>query len=238
MSRILILAEPGFGKSTSLGKIDGLNIKGLDPKKTLIIACSNKALPIPGWRTKYTPLKTDPKNGNFISTIDPEVINKTIDYFLKNRPDIDNYVIDDFNFVMQDYYMANAKTKGFTTFQNIGYDVGQIFNRFDKINDAGKNLIVMAHPQEYETNGVVKYKMKTIGNMVDQYITPMGKFEIVLMGKETFDERSKKVEKFYVTSYDGDVRGKAPYGMFEDVYIPNDLNYVLEKAAEYEKENN
>lgn len=234
MSRILVLADSGFGKSTSLGEIEGLNIKGLVPEKTLIISCSKKGLPFPGWRNKYTDLRTDPKVGNYITTIEPDVIIKTIDYFLKNRPEITNYVIDDFNFVMQDFYMKNAKKKGYDNFQTIGYDMGRLFEKFDEIHEAGKNIIVLGHFDVTEVGGVIRFKLKTVGNMVDQYITPEGKFEIVLMGHEEYDMDKQQVKKSFVTGYNGVVRGKAPYGMFEKLYIPNDMGYVLEKAREYE----
>ena len=170
MSRILVLAESGFGKSTSIGEIKELKIKGLDPTKTLIIACSDKSLPFPGWKNKYKNIQTDGAgnvSGNYLSTNDPALICKTIDFFLKNRPDIENYVVDDFNFVMQDYYMENAKTKGYATFQTIGYDAGQIFKRFEAIHKKNKNIIVLAHPEYFEVNGVHKIKMKTVGNMVN-----------------------------------------------------------------------
>ena len=232
MSKILVLAESGFGKSTSLGKIDGLGIKGLDPKETLIISCSDTDLPFPGWAKQYEYLKSD-GSGNLFSSNDPTMIIKTINYFLKSRPEIKNFVIDDFNFTMQDYYLDHSKTKGYTTFQSIGFDVGQMFKSFSMIHKSGKNVIVLAHPEMYEVNGVPKFKMKTVGNMVDQYITPMAKFNIVLMGKEEYDDRTKTVNKYFVTGFDGTVRGKAPYGMFEDVYIPNDMGYVLEKVDEY-----
>jgi hypothetical protein len=235
MAKILILAESGFGKSTSAGEIPELGIKGLDPKKSMIIACSEKGLPFRGWRKKYVSIAKDPQNGNYLATNDPAKINKTIDFCLKNRPEIDNYLVDDFNFVMQDYYMENAKNKGFATFQSIGYDVNTIFKRFDAIHREGKNIIVMGHPDYYEVNGVHKVKLKTVGNMVDQYITPVGKFEVVLMGVEENDERSGAIKKQFATGYVSDsVRGKAPYGMFEDLYIPNDLGYVVEKVNEYE----
>jgi len=233
MARVLVLADSGFGKSTSLGNIPELNIKGLDPKKTLIIGCSDKALPFPGWSKQYIKIDKINPNGNHLVTNLPDIITKTIDHFLANRPEIENYVFDDFNFIMQDYYMDNSKTKGYTTFQTIGYDMGQIFKRFSAINNKGKNVIVLAHPEMQEIGGYVKIKMKTVGNMVDQYITPMGKFEIVLMGKEEYNERTNEVSKYFVTSYDGHVKGKAPYGMFKDLYIPNDMNYVLTKAEEY-----
>ena len=235
-----MLADSGFGKSTSLGEIKGLKIKGLKPEETLIIACSDRDLPFPGWAHKYKKVTTDSSGnviGNYLTSNDPDVINKTIEYFLKYRPDILNYVIDDFNFVMQDYYMDNAKTKGYATFQTIGYDLGQIFKRFATISKKGLNVIVLAHPESYEQNGVTKYKMKTVGNMVDQYITPIAKFDIVLMGHEEYDQRTGVIEKHFVVGYNGDVRGKAPYGMFEDIYIPNDMGYVIDKLEEYKTVN-
>ena len=79
----------------------------------------------------------------------------------------------------------------------------------------------------------MKFKMKTVGNMVDQYLTPVAKFNVVLMGNEIFDDTTQEIQKRFVTGYDGKVRGKAPYGMFEDMYIPNDMGYVLEKVEEY-----
>lgn len=232
-AKILVLAGSGFGKSTSLGKINGLKIKGLDPTKTLIISCTDKGLPFPGWKNDYKKIKPD-GTGNYIGTNDPELINKTIDFFLANRPDIENYVIDDINYTMQDYYMENAKTKGYATFQAIGYDMGQMFKRFEAINKRGKNIIVLGHYESYEENGITKYKLKTVGNMVDQYVTPEGKFPVVLMGKEEFNDRTGEVTKYFVTGYDGKVHGKAPYGMFTDTYIPNDMGYVLEKIDEYD----
>lgn len=234
MSRILVLAESGFGKSTSLGNIPGLGIKGLDPKETLIIGCSDKSLPFPNWKSNYKQVTKATPEGNYVVTNNPDVILKTVDHFLMNRPEIKNYVFDDFNFIMQDYYMENAKSKGYDVFKNIGYDIGQIFKKFTKINLSGNNVIVLAHPHIEEINDVAHYKMKTVGNMVDQYVTPMGKFEIVLMGKEEFDDRTKTVKKYFVTSFDGDVRGKAPYGMFKDVYVPNDMDYIITKIKEYE----
>ena len=47
MARILVLAESGFGKSTSLGAIPEYDIKGLDPKETFYITATNKGLPLP-----------------------------------------------------------------------------------------------------------------------------------------------------------------------------------------------
>jgi hypothetical protein len=68
--------------------------------------------------------------------------------------------------------------------------------------------------------------------MVDQYICPEGKFEIVLYGKASYNEKEKKSIREFVTNDDGIYPAKSPVGMF-DLYMPNDLGLVVEKVAEY-----
>ena len=51
--KALVLARSGFGKSSSIGEIPELNIKGLNPTETYIISCVNKPLPFRGSATKY-----------------------------------------------------------------------------------------------------------------------------------------------------------------------------------------
>ena len=107
---------------------------------------------------------------------------------------------------------------------------------FDAINNIpeDKNIICLAHYEEYkDKNGdSISYRYKSTGNMVDQYITPEGKFEIVLYGKSSFDEKEKKSIREFVTNDDGVYPAKSPIGMF-DLYIPNDLGLVVDKIAEY-----
>jgi hypothetical protein len=54
MSLIAVAGPSGVGKSTSMGQIPELNIKGLNPKETFIINVAGKPLPFKGWRKKYT----------------------------------------------------------------------------------------------------------------------------------------------------------------------------------------
>ena len=63
--------------------------------------------------------------------------------------------------------------------------------------------------------------------MVDQYITPEGKFEIVLYGKATYDNKEKKSIREFVTNDDGVYPAKSPVGML-DLYVPNDLGYIVD----------
>ena len=82
----------------------------------------------------------------------------------------------------------------------------------------------------------VEYTLKTTGKMVDEYLTPGGKFDICLIGKtgmETGENNIKKVVKFYVTNDDGETAGaKSAPGMFPPTII-NDLGLVVKKVNEY-----
>ena len=232
MSKILILAKSGFGKSTSIGEIPELGLKGLDPKTTYLISCVNKPLPFRGANKKFvvtTP--NNPTGGNRVITNDAEVVAKIINMLAKSP--YKNIVLDDMNYMAQDYYMKNALKGGWDTPKKIGYNTGLVFDAINNIPE-DKNIICLAHYEEYkDKNGdSISYRYKSTGNMVDQYITPEGKFEIVLYGKSSFDEKEKKSIREFVTNDDGVYPAKSPIGMF-DLYIPNDLGLVVDKIAEY-----
>lgn len=232
MSKILILAKSGFGKSTSIGEIPELGLKGLDPKTTYLISCVNKPLPFRGANKKFvvtTP--NNPTGGNRVITNDAEVVAKIINMLAKSP--YKNIVLDDMNYMAQDYYMKNALKGGWDTPKKIGYNTGLVFDAINAVPE-DKNIICLAHYEEYkDKNGdSISYKYKSTGNMVDSYITPEGKFEIVLYGKSSYDEKEKKSIREFVTNDDGVYPAKSPIGMF-DLYIPNDLGLVVDKIAEY-----
>lgn len=231
MSKILILSKSGFGKSTSIGKSEKLGIEGLDPKETFVISAVNKPLPFKGSSKLYTKFEK-PGVGNRLITDDAKTI-ATMITALCNAP-YKNIVLDDMNYISQNYYMRNALKGGWDCPKAIGYNMGLIFDAIDKMPDT-KNIICMAHYEEYkDKNGdSISYKYKTTGNMVDAYITPEGKFEIVLFGKVYVDENTKKVEHVLVTNNDGEYPAKSPVGMLPDIYMPNDLGVIVKKIEEY-----
>ena len=230
--KALILAKSGFGKSTSIGEIPELGIKGLDPKETYLISCVNKPLPFRGAAGKYK-ITTFAKiaEGNRIITNDAKGIASIIE-MLANSP-FKNIVLDDMNYISQDFYMKNALKGGWDTPKQIGYGMGLIFDAINKVPE-DKNMICLAHFEEFkDKNGdSISYRYKSTGNMVDAYITPEGKFEVVLYGKSTYDEKERKSIREFVTNDDGVYPAKSPVGMFP-LYIPNDLGQVVTLAQEY-----
>lgn len=234
MSRILVLAKSGFGKTFSMGNVDSLGHKGLNPDETYVISVTSKPLTFPESRDLYKVTTIDNiAGGNRIITNNPETVAQAIEMLLESP--FKNIVVDDFNYLMQDYYMDNALKGGWDTPKKIGYFMGKIFAAIEKYGDSDKNIIVLAHGEEVpQQDGRVYLKMKTTGKMVDEYVTPEGKFDVTLVGRSRFDTASKKVIKEFITNEDEFTSSpKSPYGMFEDLYIPNDLGIVVEKVNKY-----
>lgn len=242
MAKILVLAKSGFGKSTSIGEIPELGLKGLNSETTYLISAVNKPLPFRNGNSKYKKVvvTVPPTDQNFASQIasgnrlisnDAEVIAATIE-LLANSP-FENIVFDDMNYVSQDFYMKNALKGGWDIPKKIGYGMGKIFDAINSIPEE-KNIICLAHYEEYKDKigDSISYRYKSTGNMVDSYICPEGKFEIVLYGRATFNEKEKKSIREFVTNDDGVYPAKSPVGML-DLYMPNDLGLVVEKVKEY-----
>lgn len=253
MAKILVLAKSGFGKTTSYCGREKLGIKGLNPEETYVIQCINRGVPNPKFKLVSGQIsisnlgKTNQSlnNSDILATgnrlqVDgltgldrfaavAEVIN-----LLKDSP-YKNIVIDDFNYLAQDFYMNNAMKGGWDTPKQIGYGMGLVFDSFRSFPE-NKNLICCAHYEEYkDKNGdSISYKFKTTGKMVDDYITPEGKFDIILFGKVGYDTENKKPIKHFVKEFDGEYPAKDSLGALDDLpdELPNDMSIIVDKLRE------
>lgn len=236
--KILVLAKSGFGKSTSIGKYineeKNINIKGLNPENTYVISMTTKDLPFPGSRKAYP--STYPNNirgGKRVLCKNAQDVLTSLGELSKSSK-IKNIVLDDFNYIMQDWYMANALSKGWDAPKQIGYFMGLIFDAIESLDALGKNIIVLAHGEDVpQTDGRLYTKLKTTGKMVDEYITPEGKFNVVLVGSSRYDSASKRVLKEFVTeeneTYASPKNGGVPF----PTHIPNDLGLVVEQLEAF-----
>ena len=96
--------------------------------------------------------------------------------------------------------------------------------------------MMLSKIREYkDKNGdSISYKFKTTGKMVDDYITPEGKFDIILFGKVGYDAENKRPIKHFVKEFDGEYPAKDSLGALDDLpdEIPNDLSIVVDKLRE------
>ena len=140
-------------------------------------------------------------------------------------PKLKRYVIDDSQYLLVNDYFDRAKESGFGKFT----DMALAFRNL--IHDVNMKLpddvvVYFLHHTEYDTNSG-RTKAKTIGKMIDSYLTLEGCFDVVLM---TTIENG---EHFFITQSDGLNTCKSPEGMFTDIKIPNDLGLVDKAIREY-----
>ena len=226
MPSIAIVGKSGTGKSTSYAQLPEVGIVGLNPKETVIINVSGKDLPMRGWKKLYTGKVSE--NGNYIATSDADAISKAIDYISNSKPIFKNIVIDDAQYIMSFEFMRRAKEIGYNKFADIGVNIGKIVNTSKNVRENLK-VYFLWHPEEDKETG---FKMKTVGKMVDDYLTLEGLFTVILY-THVSKSADNKIQYQFVTNHDGKYPAKSPIGMFESLYIPNDLGLVSETIDKY-----
>nr|DAQ13129.1 MAG TPA: AAA domain protein [Caudoviricetes sp.] len=204
----LILGESGSGKTCSL--------RNLDPKNTLLIQPTRKPLPFPsrGWAE----IKGKGDGHNIFVSSDPAKIIAV----MKASP-FDVIIIDDWQYVLANMFMARRSEKGYDKFSDIagaGFDLCQAAGQLSD----GKRVYILAHTQTDDFGNV---RIKTLGKMLDDKIVVEGLFTIVL---RTHVENGKY---YFRTQTDGRDTVKSPMGLFPDTLIDNDLAAVDARICDY-----
>jgi len=232
---IAIVGDSGTGKSTSIGQLPEFGIKGLDPKETFIINVKGKPLPFKGWKSKYIPIEEGkpPIKGNYYASTDSSKIIKLMRYISENRKDIKHVVLDDAQFIMSEEFMANALKSGYDKFNRMAKNMYDVINTGINMRD-NINFIILTHSDEEEG----KTTIKTLGKMLSDKVNLAGLFTTVLYSIPKVG--TQKTEYFFVTNQFISDRGivisaKSPVGLFDDILIPNDMGYVIDKIEEYNK---
>jgi hypothetical protein len=115
---VLIIAESGSGKSTS--------IETLNPKETFIINVANKPLPFKGWKSKYVTWSKENPTGNLYSKPEADSIVACMRYVSEKRPEIKVIVIDDFQYMSGFEYMEKALEKGYDKFTKMASNLSKV----------------------------------------------------------------------------------------------------------------
>lgn len=222
---ILIIAESGSGKSTSIEK--------LDPKETFIINVANKPLPFKGWKKKYVLWSKDNPSGNLYTGSSAQQIEACLGYVNTKRQEIKTIVVDDFQYMSSFEFFDRSDEKGYEKFTQIGANLARIARMPKDLRD-DLTIIFLTHAEEStDLEGKRRFKAKTIGKMVDEKLSLEGLFSIVLFGKVKKD-KDGTIRYVFETSNNGENTCKSPKGMFPSFEIPNDLSYVKDSIYAYE----
>lgn len=197
----LILGESGTGKSTSL--------RNMDPAHTLLIQSIRKPLPFRSSGWGY--VSATNKAGNMIVCDQSAQI---ITAMRKTARDV--IVIDDWQYILANEFMRRTDERGFDKFTDIGRHAWDILTAASDL-PAHKRVYILAHTQ---SDDLGKTKIKTIGKLLDEKITPEGLFSIVL---RTVVQNGNYL---FSTRNSGSDTVKTPMGLFDDEQIENDLAAV------------
>lgn len=140
------------------------------------------------------------------------------------EPKLKAYVIDDSQYLMVNEFFDKAKDQGYGKYTDIGLHFRNLIHFINhKLPD--DVIVYFNHHTELDSN-TSTVKAKTVGKMLDNYLTLEGCFDIVLMAQ------AEGQEHFFVTQSDGYNPCKSPEEMFS-AKIPNDLKLVDTTIREY-----
>ncbi len=133
-------------------------------------------------------------------------------------------VIDDATYLLVEEFMKTAKTVGFQKFTDMALNFYQLVQLvIDKLPP--EKIVYFLGHVDRDANGNERFK--TIGKLLDEKVTLEGLFTIVLK-TEVHDRRYT-----FATQTNGMDTVKSPMGMFEQLQIDNDLQFVDKKIREY-----
>jgi len=222
---VLVIADSGSGKSTS--------IRDLDPKETFIVNIANKPLPFKGWKKNYSMISKENQKGNMTPVSSAAGIIKAMMHVNDKMPHIKNLVIDDWQYMSSFEYFDRADEKGYDKFTSIAKNLAQVA-KLPKDMREDLYIFFLTHSEEStDVNGHRKVKAKTVGKMIDNALTLEGLFSIVLFGKVVKDKEDK-LSYVFETANNGENTCKSPDGMFENTRISNSLKLVKNAIIEYE----
>lgn len=195
---VLVMGESGSGKTYSL--------KNFDPNEVGIFSVEKGRLPFKG-------------DFKVVKNATYSVIGKIF-----TAPKLKRYVIDDSQYLLVNELFDRAKDTGYQKYTDMAVNFRNLIHAVNH-NLPDDVIVYFLHHTETDSN-TGKTKAKTVGRMIDQYLTLEGCFDIVLLTVADGNQH------FFITQSDGYTTAKSPEGMFEEK-IPNDLAEVDRQIREY-----
>lgn len=211
---VLVLSPSGRGKTTSA--------RTLPPSETYFIQSVKKILPFKNAKQNYTGGEKPGAEDNLLITDDMKFIYQMIKAIDRKKPEIKNIVIDDFQYLMSNYYLKHKSNKGWEVFDEIARGIDAIIQAITEARD-DLMIVVIAHTIVEEG----EERMLTLGRFLKEKGSIEGKFSITL--KAVVEDG----EYLFSTKNNGMDTVKTPLGMFEEEYIPNDLLLVRQAIMNY-----
>jgi hypothetical protein len=225
---IAIVGESGSGKTTS--------IRNLNPSETFIISTTGKRPGIKGAKKKYPDFKVENGkiSGNFYTTANIDNIKKMMGIINSKLTNVKILIIDDFQYLQAFEAMSRADEKGYAKFTDMAKHAYEALKSGMDMRD-DLYICVLTHSENTGDNINPYFKIKTVGKMLDTVITLEGLFTYVLFTKVSTNANNE-VEYKFITNSNGTCTAKSPMGLFSDLLIDNDLDYVIKSIKAYSED--
>lgn len=219
MSAILVLGEPGTGKSRA--------IKNLDPKTTFIIKPNNKQLPFKGAAGLYG---KDKKNVHVTS--DFREAGALIRQINTDGKHIKTVIIEDLTHFFSARVMKDAAISGFNKWMDLANDVFNAFVAVEAELREDLNLIIIAHTaSSTDTEGNYIVTLQTPGKLLENNIKIPSYFTYVL--HSVVKEAGDKIDYQFLTNREGGKLAKSPEDCLPQ-HIENDYAKILDLIHKYQ----
>lgn len=218
---ILICGKTGTGKTSA--------IRTLKPEETIILRVINRTLPF-RYAGKY-----GREQKNMFLTPTYEDVLKGLEYANK-QTNVKNVIITDGTYIIRQEYFKRANETGYKRFTDMAVHMQQVLKAIQNMRDDIKVFMEYHVETNVTDSGATEYKPSTVGKLLDDQYNILENVDIVLFADPHSND--KTVEYGFVTnrSYDkngAEIPAKSPMGMFDELFIPNDLALVAQKIDEY-----
>lgn len=212
-----IVGASGTGKTTSF--------RDLPEKETFMLMVKNKPLPFRGWKKRFI-LGENLKVSNDWKEIALTI--KEVD----KTPRIKTLIIDDVGYLMTDEFMKRSDEGGFERFTDIAKHMFLVLETALNCRD-DLNIIFTFHEEKLVgADGTAHRSIRTIGKLLNEKYTIEGIFTVLFYSTVEYDINGNPEYKF-ATNRTKDLPAKSPMGMFEELYIDNNMNEILEVMNAY-----
>jgi hypothetical protein len=205
---IIVVGKSGSGKSSSL--------RNLNPETTAVLNTERKQLPF-----------RDAKKFKNVHIPDLSTYKAAFKKAVESKA-IDTIVIESFTSLIEMIYReADIRFKGFDVWSFYNKEVDNILNMS---KNTEKNVVFLAIDGAYDgEDGVQERFVAVDGNRWKKRVEK--EFVLCLFTDNHYSDQQAQYR--FRTQSQGKDSAKSPMGMFEDLYIDNDLAQVIEKCDKY-----